>query len=158
MYFLWKRTPHGSIRVSYDGLADLSRRCLTRKSQFRSVALAEGETAVVTLVLSSRDGSLDSKAESCLNAVMKPLGMLPSIVWSSRGSPEEEWCELRFALLHSPWAWMSMASAVALVVLAGWDGFFWTSFWGTAAWFLVKGVTSLLFKHGLPIVLPVERR
>ena len=48
----------------------------------------------------------------------------------------------------------------ALVVIAGWAGFFWTFFWGTAAWFLVKGATSLLsrFRQRALTVLPDERR
>ena len=142
MYFLWKRTPHGSIRVSYNGLAAFIRRWLTRKSQFCSFALAEGETAEMTLVLSSRDGSLERRLENRLTAAMKSLGIATSIIWSSRGSPEEEWAELRAALCRSPWTWMSLASAVALVVLSGWRGLFWTSFWGTAAWFFARGLTA----------------
>ncbi len=157
MYFLWKRTPHGSIRVSYNGLADFIRRFLTRKSQFCSFALAEGETAVMTLVLSSRDGSLENKVENRLNAVMKPLGIATSIIWSSRGNPEEEWSEARAAFFRSPWTWMSLASAVALVFIAGWSGLFWTSFWGTAAWFLVRGATFLLSRRG-PLVVPSGER
>ena len=102
MYFLWKRTPHGSIRVSYDGMADFIRRFLTRKSQFCSFALKDGETALMTLVLSSKDGVLESRVESRLNAVMKPLGIASSIIWSSQGSPKEEWHEIRSALYRSP--------------------------------------------------------
>lgn len=158
MYFLWKRTPHGSIRVSYDGMADFIRRFLTRKSQFCSFALAEGETASMILVLSSRDGVLESKVENRLNAVMKPLGIATSIIWSSRGNPKEEWNEIRSSLYGSPWAWMSLASAIALVFIAGWSGLFWTSFWGTAAWFLVRGATFLFCRRGALVAPSAERR
>ena len=160
MYFLWKRTPHGSIRVSYDGMAGFIQSFLPRRSQFRSFALAEGETASMTLVLSSRDGGLESTVENRLQVVMKPLGIAPSIIWCSRGSPEEEWSELCSSLFLNPWAWMLLVSAVALVVIAGWAGFFWTFFWGTAAWFLVKGAVSLVsrFRQRALTVLPDERR
>ena len=147
VYFLWKRTPHGSIRVSYDGMADFIRRFLTRKSRFCSFVLEDGETALMTLVLSSKDGVFESKVENRLNAVMKPLGIASSVIWSSQGSPEEEWCEIRSALYRSPWAWMVLSSAVALVFLAGWRGLFWTAFWGTSAWFLAKGAAFLLSRQ-----------
>ena len=158
MYFLWKRTPHGSIRVSYDGMADFIRRFLTRKSQFCSFALKDGETALMTLVLSSKDGVLESRVESRLNAVMKPLGIASSIIWSSQGSPKEEWHEIRSALYRSPWVWMSLASAAALVFLAGWRGLFWTAFWGTSAWFLTKGMSFLLSRQRAFAVPSADRR
>ena len=101
----------------------------------------------MTLVLSSKDGVFESKVENRLNAVMKPLGIASSVIWSSQGSPEEEWCEIRSALYRSPWAWMVLSSAVALVFLAGWRGLFWTAFWGTSAWFLAKGAAFLLSRQ-----------
>ena len=76
------------------------------------------------------------------------MGMVASVVWAHRSSPGSEWVEARFNLVRNPWAWMTLSSTIALVVIAGWDGLFWTAFWGTAAWFTVRGLAFLLGGRG----------
>ena len=147
MYFLWKRTPHGMIRVSYDGLFDFVQGFLSARFRLYGLALAAGDNALLTLLMSSGDVSREPGLARSLSALMEPLGMLTSVVWFSRGAPGSDWVEARFSLLRSPWAWMALASSVALIVVAGWVGFFWTAFWGTAAWFVVRGLTFLFFRR-----------
>ena len=148
MYFLWKRTPHGMIRISCEGLSDFVRGFLSAQSRLHSLAVAEppsGENGDrwMTVVLSSRDSTRESWVERRLSSLVRPLGLLASVVWISRGSGSAEWGEACRAVLGSPWTWMTLASSVALAVIAGWAAFFWTAFWGTAAWFLVKGLILL---------------
>ena len=149
MYFLWKRTPHGTVRISCRGVADFIQRFLAARARLCSVALAEGETALVTLVLSSRAASHEPGIERQLSSLMEPMGMVASVIWFNRGSSAAEWTETRltFDLHRNPWAWMALASSIALVVIAGWSGLFWTAFWGTAAWFSVRGLCFLLQKR-----------
>lgn len=144
MYFLWKRTPYGNIRVSYEGLSRFIRRFLAPKLKFCSFALAEGDTASVTLVLTSDDASQESEAESRLISLLEPLGMAASVVWSDLEGATAAWGEKRAVFYRNPWVWMMVASAIALAFIAGAKGLFWTSFWGVFAWFLVKGLTSFL--------------
>ena len=143
VYFLWKRTPHGLVRVSCEGLGDFIRRFLAAKARLHSLALAEGENAPVTLVLSSPNESYEARIERRLSSLMEPMGMIISVVWSSRVGARMEWTEARASLCKSPWTWMALASSAALVVMAGWRKYFWTLFWGTVAWFIVKGLKSL---------------
>lgn len=145
MYFLWKRTPYGNIRISYEGLSRFIQRFLTPKLKFCSFALAEGDTASVTLVLTSDDASQESRAESRLISLLEPLGMAASVVWSDLGGSTGAWVEKRAVFFYrNPWVWMMFVSAIALFFIAGAKGLFWTSFWGVLAWFLVKGLTSFL--------------
>ena len=163
MYFLWKRTPHGMIRVSRDGLSEFVQGFLSARSRLYSLAVAEQPGSrgdgdrLMTLVMTSRDPSHESWIEKKLSALLKPLGLIPSVAWASRGSPSAEWTEVRRAVLSNPWGWMALASSVALVTIAGWAGFFWTTFWGTAAWFLVRGL-SILLGRGSPLRAASERR
>ncbi|MBQ9564944.1 MAG: hypothetical protein IJU98_05095 [Synergistaceae bacterium] len=152
MYFLWKRTQHGTIRISRDGLFDFVQGFLNKQSRLHSLAVArppveEGEDRWLTVILSSRDPAREPRIERRLSSLVRPLGLLSSVVWISR-SGSAEWRELCRSVLGSPWTWMSLGSSAALVALAGWSAFFWTAFWGTAAWFLVKGL-SLLSRSSL---------
>jgi hypothetical protein len=145
MYFLWKRTPHGSIRVSSDGLSGFIRRFLSGKLRCRSVALAEGETASVTLVLSSEDAETRPQIEERLASFAAPLGFRLQIIWTDRAAGVE-WSERLSSLHKNPWAWMLTASLIALLSIAGLKGLFWTLFWGTAAWFSSKFLISFAAK------------
>lgn len=147
MYFLWKRTEHGTIRVSREGLSDLVRSHLG-PSRLYSLAMAAtgcapSDEGLVTVVLASRDPSHEPKIAQRIKALLAPLGMAVSVVWADRGSPGAAWIEMRPLLFTDPWAWMALTSSVALVVLAGWAGFFWTAFWGAAAWFIARGLGAL---------------
>ena len=171
MYFLWKRTPYGTIRVSGEGLAEFIRSFLSSKFRLYGLAMAAfdfefdfefksgagagaleaeiknpapREERLVTVILASRDPSDEPKITRRIVTLLKPMGMVASVVWAHRSGPGSAWIEARFNLVRNPWAWMTLASGIALVVIAGWDGLFWTAFWGTAAWFTVRGFTFLL--------------
>ena len=148
MYFLWKRTPHGSIRVSCDGFSGFINRVLSGKSRCRSLALAEGENAVMTLVLSSDNPAVEcSEIEKRLAAITAPLGLKVQVIWADRGTPSAELCETLSSAYRSPWTWMLLAGFVTLKIMAGWKVFFWTIFWGTAAWFVSKVIISALSRR-----------
>ncbi|MCR5347630.1 MAG: hypothetical protein K6E38_07620 [Fretibacterium sp.] len=153
MYFLWKRTQHGVVQISGEGLSDFIRGFLTAKCRLCGLALASGCSPQsllpsstdkdsppaddpLTVVLSMTDSSSRPGIERKLSFLMRPLGLAPLVVW---GTPEEELLDL----LKSPWLWMGLASSIALAVIAGWEGFFWTAFCGTAAWFAARGLASL---------------
>ncbi|MBR1671556.1 MAG: hypothetical protein IJ702_01380 [Fretibacterium sp.] len=148
MYFLWKRTQHGVVQISGEGLADFIRGFLTAKCRLCGLALAAGHSLhpaehtpcpaddPLTLVLSFTDASCQPAVERKLSFLMKPLGLTPLVIWAR---PEDELLDL----LKSPWLWMALASSIALTVIAGWAGFFWTTFWGTAAWFVTRGLVLL---------------
>ncbi|MDR1379780.1 MAG: hypothetical protein LBJ36_12125 [Synergistaceae bacterium] len=159
MYFLWKRTPQGSIRVSCDGLSGFIDRVLPRKSKCRGLSLVEGEIASVTLILSSDSSPVENvKIEERLAAIVAPLGICVQVVWVDRDAPEVEWSETLSSLCQSPWMWMLIASMIALGVMAGFARLFWTFFWGTAAWFISKIIISSLFKRKVGFFLSESRR
>lgn len=153
MYFLWKRTQHGVVQISGEGLADFIRGFLTAKCRLCSLALAAGCSLhsmlppstdkapppaddPLAVVLSLTDASDRPGIERKLSFLMKPMGLTPLVVWAT---PEEELLDL----LKSPWLWMVLATSIAIAVIAGWAGFFWTAFWGTAAWFVARGLALL---------------
>ena len=112
------------------------------------MAVAEGESAAMTLVLSSDNVAAEcSEIEKRLAAIITPLGFKVQVVWIDRGTPGTELCEALSSAYRSPWTWMLMASLVTLKVMAGWKGFFWTIFWGTAAWFVSKVIISVLARR-----------
>ncbi|MDR1731164.1 MAG: hypothetical protein LBR61_03635 [Synergistaceae bacterium] len=159
MYFLWKRTPHGSIRVSCDGLSGFIDRILSEKSRCRSLSLAEGESAAVTLVLSSEDSvSKGALIEERISSIVAPLGFRVNVIWVDRGVPETEWVELLSSLYRNPWFWMLVAVVVTLTVVAGLKGLFWTLFWGTAAWFVSRLLISFAIRKRLGFFPPLVRR
>lgn len=159
MYFLWKRTPHGNIRVSCDGLSGFIERILTEKSRCRSLSMAEGESASVTLVLSSDDATAKGlQVEERISSIVAPLGFGVKIIWADRGAPEAEWCEFLASSYQSPWFWMLIAAMVALVIMAGLKGLFWTLFWGTLAWFVSRFAISFLTRKRLGFFPPAVRR
>ncbi len=159
MYFLWKRTPHGNIRVSCDGLSGFIDRILTEKSRCRGLSVAEGDSASVTLVLSSDDPmATGAQVEERISSIVAPLGFRVKVIWVDRGVPEAEWCEALSSLYQSPWLWMLAAAMTALGVMAGLKGLFWTLFWGTAAWFVSRFTISFLTRKRLGFFPPVVRR
>jgi hypothetical protein len=158
MYFLWKRTPHGSIRISCSGLSCFIERVLSKESKCRSLALAQGETASVTLVLSSENASAGTGIEEHLASVVAPLGFRVQVIWADRNAPAAEWRETVSALSLSPWTWMFAASMVAVMTVAGPKGLFWTLFWGAAGWFASKALALFVFKKRMLSFAPAARR
>ena len=110
-----------------------------------------GIDADLIILASSRLDNNDIKSpdeaerlfEKQASKLMQPLGLNTSIVWFNRGTPGNGWLETRWSFFSSPWLWMALTSSIALVLDAGWDGLFWTAFWGTLAWFLVRGIQFL---------------
>ena len=159
MYFLWKRTPHGSIRVSCDGFSDFVNHVLSEKFKCRSLCVAEGEAAAMTLVLSSNSGAVEcSEIEERLAEIITPLGFSVRIVWADKGTPGAELRE-KFAFAYqSPWTWMLVAALITLKIMAGWKGLFWTLFWGTSAWFVSKVVISVAKRRKMSSLPSLVRR
>ena len=142
MYFLWRDTPDGLIKISHEGLFDFADYVLRSGFRLYSITLAPREhDADLTVVISDEDLPTDIKTqvEEHFEEVLTPTGMKASVVWAS---PERG----LWVLARSPHAWALMASCVAVIVTAGFEGFFWTAFWGSAAWFAVRGATMLAKK------------
>ncbi len=142
MYFLWKITPRGSIRVSRDGLAEIMSRILSAKSKLSDLVLEGGDKASVMLVISSSDEASDKLAEEQLSFIAAPLGLSVRVVWVDKTTPADE----KLLFFKKPGTWMLFVSAVTLVYIAGWSGFFWTMFSGTVAWFAAY-FTSCIFRR-----------
>ena len=135
MYFLWKSTHMGMIRVSCDGLSEFADEVLRSKLRLYSITLSPSgrkEDADMSIVLSEENIIPETKKsiEKHFAAVMKPMGIKASVVWAS---PERSIAEM----MSSRWVWAGIASCAAVLVNAGSAGFFWTAFWGAAAWFSV---------------------
>ena len=159
MYFLWKRTPHGSIRVSCDGFSDFVNHVLSGKSRCRGLSLTEGENAAITLVLSSNNATVECcKVEERIAKVIAPLGLGVQVIWTDKGTQGAELCETLSSVYQSPWTWMLVVALVALRFMAGWKGLFWTVFWGTAAWFVSKVVISAITRRKIGFPTPLIRR
>ncbi len=148
MYFIWKNTPYGIIRISCEGLYEFADGMIKSKLKLCSITLMpsgkkEGkkEHADLTIVFSDDDLNPENrkKVERHFDAVLKPMGFRPSIVWAvpDRGIMQA---------LGNPYVWAGIASSLAIVITAGFAGFFWTVFWGTSAWFAVHGL-SLISKR-----------
>ena len=102
----------------------------------------------MTLVLSSSNAAVDfSKIEKRLASIITPLGFSVQFIWADRGTPGAELCETLSSVHRNPWTWMLLAALIALKITAGWKGFFWTLFWGTAAWFVSKVIISVLARR-----------
>ena len=161
VYFLWKRTPHGSIRVSSGGLSGFIDRILPGKSRCCGLTVAEGEIASMTVVLSAdKLISESSVVEEHIASVMAPLGFCSQVIWVDKNIPGAEGQEdLPSSVYQNPWTWMLVAGTTALWIMAGLKGIFWTFFWGAAAWFVSKFlVLPLTRRKKAKFILPVAQR
>ena len=142
MYFLWKNTPCGFIKISYEGLFDFVDYVLRTGFRLYSITLAPSTSqADLTVVISDEDISPDikEKVEKHLSEVLDPTGMKASVVWAT---PERGLMQF----IQNPYIWAVVASCSAVIITAGFPGFFWTVFWGAAAWFAVRGLSRLVKK------------
>ena len=144
MYFLWKNTPYGIIRISCKGLYEFANDIFKSRLRLYSVTLSpadEKEYADFTVVISDEDLSQEIKeqVEKHISEVLKPAGIKSLVVWAT---PEGSFA----ALLQSPYTWAAVASCLTVIFTAGFAGFFWTAFWGTAAWFTVSGISLIIRK------------
>lgn len=138
MYFLWRNTPYGTIRISCEGLYDFADEMLRSRIRLYSITLLPSgrkENADLTVVLSEEDlkPEVRKNVENHFDAILKPMGLKVSIVWAS---PEHNIS----SAIQNPYVWAGIASCMAVIVTAGFEGFFWVSFWGAAAWFMVRGL------------------
>ena len=139
MYFLWRNTPYGLIRISYDGFYSFANDVIKSRLRLYSITLSPSEQdADLTIVISDEELKLEIKqqVEKHFSEVMAPMAIKTLIVWAS---PERG----ILPIIQSPYTWAIMASCSAVIVTAGFDGFFWTAFWGTAAWFVIRGLGML---------------
>lgn len=141
MYFLWRNTPYGTIKIAYEGLYDFADEIISSRIRLYSVTLSPSgtrENADFTVVLSEEDLRPDTKrrVENHFDAVLKPMGLKVSVVWAS---PERSIA----SIIQSSYVWAGAASCIAVIMTAGFDGFFWVAFWGAAAWFIVRGLKLL---------------
>ncbi|GHS97543.1 hypothetical protein AGMMS50276_17780 [Synergistales bacterium] len=157
LYFLWKLTPHGSIRISRGGLSCFVERILPEKSQCRGLSFEVGETPSMTVVLIS-DGLDKSGIEEKISALSAPLGFKVHVVWAEGGLPGSEFCETLSSLAYNPWAWMFLSVAVSLALMTGLKELFWTFFWGTAAWFVSKFLIAFAARKKARAFLSAARR
>ena len=149
MYFLWKDTPIGIIRVSCDGLCEFVSAAVRSRLKLYSITLSpsdrneDEENADMSIVLSEENiiPAAKKNIEEHFAAIMQPMGIKASVVWAA---PEKS----IYAVLRNPWVWAGTASCIAVMVTAGSEGFFWVSFWGAAAWFIVHGLSILLRSLG----------
>ena len=144
MYYTWKNTPYGILRVSCSGLYDFVLEAVKSHLRLYSVTLepsGKKEHANMTLVFSEEDLSPDTKrkVEEHIVSVLKPLGLKASVVWAS---PERG----IWPVIQNPYIWAGLASCIAVMVTAGFDGFFWTLFWGGAVWFTIRGLRFIAEK------------
>mgnify|MGYP007101897937 CR=1 FL=1 len=142
MYFLWKDTPFGLIKISHEGLFDFADYILRSRFRLYSITLTPSDSqADLTIVISDETLSSDvkEKVEKHLAEVLDPAGMKASVVWAS---PERGVMQI----IQNPYIWALIASCAAVIVTAGFAGFFWTAFWGAAAWFSIRGLAMLTKK------------
>ena len=142
MYFLWRDTPDGLIKISHEGLFDFADYVLKSGFRFYSITLAPKEQdADLMIVISDEDLKMETKKQVAehLSEVLAPLGIRASVIWAS---PERG----IWPLIQSPYTWAVIASCVTVIITAGFSGFFWTAFWGAAAWFAIKGLMWLAKK------------
>lgn len=143
MYFLWRDTPYGLIRVSCKALTDFTNEALKSRLRLYSVTLSpsKSEHADITIVISDEDlrPEIKETVANHLTEVLKPMGMNASIVWAS---PERGF----LPVILNPYVWGATASCFAVIITAGFSGFFWTAFWGASAWFVFRGFSVLAQK------------
>ena len=142
MYFLWKDTPLGLIKISNKGIFEFADYILKSRFRFYSVTLAPSDSqADVTIVITEEALSPDvkNKIENHLTEVLDPIGMKASVLWAM---PERGFMQF----IQNPYAWAVVASCAAVIVTAGFVGFFWTAVWGAAAWFSIRGLSMLAKK------------
>ena len=143
MYFLWKKTSCGPVKISYEGLSDFINYILKAGFRLYGITLKpDNESrADLTVIISDEDiaPEIKEKVERHLSKILDPAGMEASVVWAS---PERGF----FQVLQSPYVWALVASCSAVIVTAGLAGFFWTAFWGSSAWFTARALAVFVKK------------
>ncbi len=163
MYFTWKNTPYGLIRISENGFRDFLGKLLSPLPEPRLVihslsleesgyesgyeseldaldSLEPDNNARLVVVLCvhgvSPNDSLRDKLDEYLSAIFKPMGIIISLVWAE---PEKNFLDV----LLNPWIWAIVVSSVTMIISSGAENFFWAAFWGTFAWFTARVLSKL---------------
>lgn len=162
MYFQWRSTPYGIIRISCEGLCNFADKAIKSKLRLYSVTLSplysgsasdldsdsESESgtesgnkddAELSIVLLDEDSLQDetrSQIECHYKAVLRPMGIISEVIWAA---PDKGIAHI----LQNSWTWAGIASCTAIITTAGFEGFFWTAFWGSAAWFTARALAVI---------------
>ena len=141
MYFQWKDTPYGMIRVSHGGLKELVQGVVNTKQKLYGLSLrstVQQEDADMSIVLSDENviPEMKKKMEEHFTALFEPMGIKASVVWAT---PDKS----IVSVVCSPWLWACIGACAAVLVNAGSSGFFWMLFWGAAGWFSMHGLNEL---------------
>ena len=143
MNFIWKTTPYGKIKLSGKGLYDFTLNILSSRFDIHHVSLAPPKNkardcANLTVIISSDDvkPEIKKRVENHLTIILKPMGIIASVIWA-------EPCRGFLPVLSRRWTWFFTASSVAIIITGGFRVFFWSAFWGSAAWFIHKAIEIL---------------
>ncbi len=154
MYFTWKNTPYGLIKISEDGFRNFLNQLLNpvlnpyfiiHSLSLETEISSENDDAKLILVMYPHENpefyenvheNYKQKIEEYLSLIFRPMGIIISVVWVE---PEKNF----FELMLNPWLWSLIASSVSIIFTSGGDNFFWTAFWGASAWFASKIVQKL---------------
>ena len=133
MYFQWQSTPYGIIRISCEGLYNFADKAVKSRLRLYSVTLSRLDShddAELNIVLldDNLHGETRSKIENHYEAILKPMGIISKVIWAA---PENGIAHI----LQNSWTWAGVASCIMIITTAGFEGFFWTAFWGSGAWF-----------------------
>ncbi len=144
VYFVWKNTPNGVIKLSGEGLYDFTLKILRSRFGIHSLSLAQPknksrDNANLTVVIASENVKPEIKkhVENHLSSVLRPLGIITSVIWAK---PDRSITQF----LLNRWTWFFAAWSIAVIISGGWEAFFWSSFWGSAAWFINKAAGVLI--------------
>ena len=88
MYFQWKDTPYGMIRVSHGGLKELVQGVVNTKQKLYGLSLrstVQQEDADMSIVLSDENviPEMKKKMEEHFTALFEPMGIKASVVWAT---------------------------------------------------------------------------
>ena len=161
MYFQWRSTPYGIIRISCEGLYNFADRAIRSKLRLYSVTLlpcavssdlasdsdsnsdsesgAESNCAELSIVFIDEENLQDQtrdKIKCHYEAVLRPMGIISEVIWAA---PDKGIAHI----LQNSWTWAGIAACAAIITTAGFEGFFWTAFWGSAAWFAVRALALI---------------
>ena len=151
-YFTWKNTPYGIVKISDKGIKNFTDNILKSGLEICNLSLSNNKNnnnsdSNLTVVISGENLKSDSKTkiEEHLQNIFKPMGFNTSIVWVEHSGYISE-------ILQNPFTWAFIVSSSAIIICGGLDSFFWTSFWGAVAWFVVRALNFLpdliyKFKH-----------
>lgn len=149
MYFLWKRSQNGCLKLSGEGFRHFVNSTLEGIPRCRSFSILEKNgpcgvlpVGVFVFVNVFRNAEERQKVEERLRAHLAPLGLPADIVWTDEGLASEELNRSLLGTLRSPTFWGALFALFTVAIYVGTRGLFWVLFAGTAGWFIAKGLFS----------------